>query len=110
MLNVSVLESRLGDGDWVVVRPSGEVVDMEIPINIGPATLIVSVVGDALKKVEDGLVTGSFDRDSVWAVSAFALNRVVIRRLEGEFTPLGLYDAVLDLGLGWQVDKASVDQ
>lgn len=109
MLNISVLEDHMGEGDWVVVRPDGEVVEMSIPKNIGPATLIVSVVTDALK-TQDGIrLTGSLDRDAVWAVDAFALNRVVVRRLEGEYSPLELYQAVLDMSLGWQVDQAPVD-
>ncbi len=106
MLTVSRLQELLGeDQDWIVVRPTGEPVDMEIPPNIGPATLLVSTVTDALKTVsEDGFVDGSLDREAVWGVEAFALNRVVVRRLEGgEMSALDLYRAVIGLRLGWQV-------
>ncbi len=109
MLKVSELEEHLGHGDWVVVRPGGEIVDMEIPANIGPATFIVSAVTDALKTSDAGLITGSLNRDDVWAVDAFALNRVILKRLEGVYTPLELYQAVVDLGIAWQVDKAPLD-
>lgn len=109
MLKVAALYEGLGDGDWVVVRPTGEIVDMKIPKNIGPATFIVGAVTDAVKTHEGGMITGSLDRDTLWTVEAFALNRVVVRRLEGEMTPMELYQAVLDSGLAWQVDKAPLD-
>ncbi len=78
---------------------------MTIPPDIGPATLLVSPVTDALKTVFDGLVEGSLDRDSVWGVEAFALNRVVISKLDGdqELSPLDLHEAVSNLAFGWQV-------
>ena len=100
MLTVSRLQELLGeDRDWIVVRPTGEPVDTEIPPDIGPATLLVSTVTDALKTVsEDGFVDGSLDRESVWKVEAIALNRVVVSRLEGEeMSPLDLYRAVMGL-------------
>lgn len=106
MLTVSGLQELLGeDRDWIVVRPTGESVDMEIPPDIGPATLLVVAVTDALKTVsEDGFVEGSVDRDSVWKVEAIALNRVVVERLEGEeMSPLDLYRSVIRLRLGWQI-------
>lgn len=109
MLTVAALEKGLGDGDWVVARPTGEVIDMTIPKNIGPAAFIVGAVTDAVKNHQAGMITGSVDRDTLWTVEAFALNRVVVRRLEGEMTPMELYQAVLDLGLVWQVDKAPLD-
>lgn len=102
MLSVSELEDRLGDENWVVVRPSGEIVEMEIPSGIGPATLIVGAVTDALKVREGRLITGSLDRDEVWAVEAFAINRVVLDRLEGVMEPMDLYRAVVDIGLAWR--------
>lgn len=106
MLTVSGLQELLGeDRDWIVVRPTGESVDMEIPPDIGPATLLVATVTDALKTVsEDGFVEGSLDRESVWKVEAIALNRVVVQRLEGEeMSPLDLYRSVIRLRLGWQI-------
>lgn len=109
MLTVAALNEGLGDGDWVVVRPSGEVIEMEIPKNIGPATFIAGPVTDAVKTQSEGLIIGSIDRDTLWAVEAFALNRVVVRHLDGVLTPLELYQAVVDMGLAWQIDKAPVE-
>ena len=106
VLTVSRLQELLGEHrDWIVVRPTGEPVDTEIPPDIGPATLLVSTMTDALKTVsEDGFVDGSLDRESVWKVEAIALNRVVVSRLEGEeMSPLDLYRAVIGLRLGWQI-------
>lgn len=111
MLTVSLLQELLGeDQDWIVVRPTGEPVDMKIPPGIGPATLLVSTVSDALKTVsEDGFVDGSLDRESVWNVEAIALNRVVVERLEGEvMSALDLYQAVVRLRLGWQIASMPV--
>lgn len=107
MLTFSRLEELLGeDQDWVVIRPGGEPLEMTIPPDIGPATLLVSPVTDALKTVSDGRVVGSLDRDSLWAVEAFALNRVVISRLlgeEGEMSPYDLYEAVSSMAFAWQI-------
>jgi hypothetical protein len=106
VLTFSRLEELLGeDQDWVVVRPGGEPVEMTIPPDIGPATLLVSPVTDALKTVSDGRVVGSLHRDSLWAVEAFALNRVVISRLkeEEEMSPYDLHEAVSNMAFGWQI-------
>jgi len=110
MLTVPRLQDLAGDDqDWIVVRPTGEPVEMEIPPDVGPATLLVSPVTDALKTVsEDGSVDGSLDREAVWEVEAFALNRVVVRRLEGdEISALDLYQAVIGLRLGWMIAPMS---
>ena len=103
MLSVSEMRRRLGDGDWVVVTPDGDFIDMEIPRSIGPATVLVRPVTDALKRVEGVRIADSVSRDEVWVVDGFALNRVVIERLSGELTAEGLYEAVSATPLSWQV-------
>lgn len=108
MLTIAELRECLDGGDWVVVRPTGEVIEMDIPKNFGPATLVVSAVTDALKTHDGRLITGSLNRDEVWAVDAFALNRVILNRLEGAYAPFELYQAVVDEGIAWQVDQAPV--
>lgn len=106
VLKVSELEAALDDGDWVVARPDGQIVEMEIPKNIGPATMMVRAVTDALKSTDGGLITGSIDRGKVWAVEAFALNRVVVQRLEGEeLTVQELHDQVVGRRLAWQMSE-----
>jgi len=102
---MSELKERLGAGSRVTARPSGEVV-------AGPArgasgaTLIVSAPTDALKTCDGGLITGSVDRDQVWAIEAFTLSGAVLGRLEGEMAPWELVDAVADLGVEWEVVEA----
>ena len=108
MLTVSRLQEMLGeDRDWIFVRPTGEPVDMEVPPNLGPATMLVSSMTDALKTVsKDGFVDGSIDRDSVWIVEAFALSRAVVQLLEGEeMSARDLHGSVMGLQFGWQVRK-----
>jgi len=94
-----------GGRDWVVLGVDGELVDVEVPRDVGPAALLVSSVTDALKTVsEDGLVVDAPRRDGVWQVEAFVLNRVVVEALDSKVpVPGGLFDAVEELGLGWQV-------
>lgn len=100
----------MGDGDWVVVRPDGEIIDIEIPKDIGPATLMVGPVTDALKSHDGRLLTGAIDRDRVWGVEAFALNRVVVRRLDvEELTPLELCETVTSWRLAWQKSEMGSD-
>jgi hypothetical protein len=103
VISVPELQAGIGSGDWIVLTPEGEIIEMKIPKDIGPATLMVGPVTDALKTVEDGRIVGSVDRERVWNVEAIALNRVVVRRLEArELTPGELYDTVRGFGLAWQ--------
>jgi hypothetical protein len=91
--------------DWVVVGAEGDLVDLEVPADVGPAALLVTSVTDALKTVsEDGLVVGAPRRDGVWQVEAFVLNRVLVAALPPDVDiPGDLFDAVEELGFGWQV-------
>lgn len=102
MLLISELERLLGEADWVVVSPSGERIDFEIAPDIGPATLLVRPVTDALKMRSGTRLIGAVRRDLVWSVEGFALNRVVVDKLGGEYTPLELYEAVRETRLSWQ--------
>lgn len=91
--------------DWVLVDPEGMILEGQVPGDVGPATLLVEPVVDALKRLgPEGLLDRHLDRESVWAVSAFALNRVVIERLgDGEHTARELHDAVVAAGFKWQL-------
>lgn len=103
MLIISKLEEARADGDWVVVTPDGEVVDLEVPGTDGQAILMVTPVTDALKIRSGERVTGGLSRDEVWAVVAVALSRAVLQRLAGEMTYDELVEHVSQLGYGWQV-------
>lgn len=109
MLTVSKLEEAMGDSDWVVVRPDGEILNMAIPKDIGPATLMVSPVTDALSRSEGGLLVEPVDRSKVWNVEAFAVNRVVVRRLTAkQLSAAELYETVTGFRLSWQMSEFKV--
>lgn len=105
MIAISKLEEALGDDDWVVVTPEGDTLDLAIPGDIGPATMMVRPVTDALKKRSGERITGAISREEMWLVEAYALNRVVLRSLEGAMTSDELVEAVCRLGYGWQVSQ-----
>lgn len=104
MISIEALRGEL-DGDWVAIDRHGQVVDYEVPKDIGPATLSVSPMTEALKRVDqDDRVVGDLDRDTVWTVDALVLNTVVLRRLpEREYTAEELIDAVREAGFAWQI-------
>lgn len=89
----------------MVIDPAGELLDLQPPRDLAPATLLVTPVTDALKRVSaGGRVVESLDRDRFWAVSAFALGAEVLQRLEGEYTTAEeLYMQVVGAGLPWSV-------
>lgn len=97
------------DQELLAFTASGERVAIPSDASLGPATLLVSVASDALKKVSDrGFVDGSVDRDDVWTADAFVLQREVLELLEGDFpTPLDIYEAVASLGYEWNVSPMS---
>lgn len=106
MIDIPALKGALSeDQDWVIVAPGGTPLDWSVPPNAGPATLLVSTVTDAVKQVEaNGLIGGSVDREQLWAVDAFLLNRMVLDELRcGPVDPPALIDAVRDTGITWQV-------
>lgn len=105
MLSADEIKQRLGEGTWVVVTPDGGFLDIEIPKTIGPATMVVGPVTDALKIRTGDRITSALSRDEVWAVEAYALNQVVVRHLEGEMSADGLVEIVSGLGYGWQVTQ-----
>jgi hypothetical protein len=106
VIDIPALRGALSvDQDWVIVEPGGTPLDWTVPPNAGPATLLVSRVTDAVMRIEpDGLFGGSVDRERLWAVDAFLLNRVVLDELRcGPVDPQELLDAVRETGIAWQV-------
>ena len=91
-------------GDCVLFDSKGVALAATVPPDIGPATLLVAPVTDALNTTTSaGLVDQSLDRDDIWAVKGYALNRVVVDRLESStMTPRQLVEAVSKLRFGWQ--------
>jgi len=109
VISIESLREHL-DGDWVAFDKQGNVVDYVVPRDIGPATLSVSPVTDALKEVDEAdRVVGSVDKNSVWSVDAIVLNSIVLRRLsENTYTAEGLIEAVREAGFSWQISPTSV--
>ena len=106
VISTSRLKESL-EGDWVAFDKHGEALAIEIPVDVGPAALLVSPVTDAVKRVEEDVVR-SLDRDRMWAVEAIVLNRVVVRRLgDQELTAEGLLAAVREMGYSWQISPIS---
>lgn len=94
-------------GDQVVFDCDGQPLEVEIPVDIGPAALLVAPATDAVKRL-DGDTVESLDRDQVWLVEAIVLNRVVLGRLgDLETTVEDLLIAVGEAGYSWQVSSIS---
>jgi hypothetical protein len=96
-------------GNWVAFDKFGTVVDYLVPKDIGPATLSVSPVTDALKEVDDAdRVVRSVDKRTMWTVDAIVLNSIVLDRLpEDTYEPEDLIQAVRDVGISWQISQTS---
>ena len=109
MISIETLRQQLV-GDWVAFDKHGTVVDYSVPHDIGPATLSVSPVTDALKKVDEAdRVAGSVDKNAVWSVDAIVLNSIVLRRLTNDaYDAEELIQAVRDAGFSWQISPTSV--
>lgn len=108
MISIETLRQHLV-GDWVAFDKHGRVVHHVVPNDIGPATLSVSAVTDALKEVDEAdRVVGSVDKNKVWSVDAIVLNSIVLRRLPDDvYEAEELIEAVRDLGFSWQISPTS---
>lgn len=108
MISTQELKSRL-TGNWVAIDKHGQPVIYEVPADIGPATLAVAPVTDALKRVDEAdRVVESVDKNTVWSVVAIVLNAIVLNRLpEDSFTAEELIEAVRDAGFAWQISPTS---
>ncbi|MFZ0013231.1 MAG: hypothetical protein WAL25_03855 [Acidimicrobiia bacterium] len=108
MISIELLKTRL-EGNWVAFDKHGRPVVYRPPKDIGPATLGVRPVTDALKRVdENDEVVGSVDKKSVWAVDVIILNTIVLDRLPDQsFSAEGLIEAVRSVGFTWQISSIS---
>ncbi|MGH8945858.1 MAG: hypothetical protein ACRDVL_06905, partial [Acidimicrobiia bacterium] len=110
VIDIGALKDRMDEGrDWVMFGPGGDLREPGVPPNAGPATLLVSRVTDAVKRLgDDGLIASSVDRRRLWAVEGFLLNRVVVEKLEpGSLDADSLLETVPRTGIGWQVVTGS---
>lgn len=108
MISIARLRDRLDD-DHVSFDKWGQPVDIEIPDGLGPATMLVAEVTDALKKVDFAdRVTASVDRSEMWSVRALVLGRNVLDQLEiVEMSAEDLIAAVEATGTAWVISPIS---
>lgn len=90
-------------GERVVFDWHGDPADVDVSHAPGEAVLVVAPVTDAVKRVEGDRVE-SLDRDRMWVVEAFALDPVVIDKLDAkELSVEELLAEVPRLGYSWEV-------
>lgn len=107
MISLRTLRDRL-DGDRVVFDKDGVVLDVAIPDDTGPATLLVSPVTDAAKRVEGDRVVESIHRGDMWLVDAIVLDLQVLERLgDGSLSAEQLLEEVRAAGYEWSVSSTS---
>ena len=64
--------------------------------------LVVGQVTDAVKQAESGMVVRYLDRDTLWAVEGFILDRYTVANLAAVVdSPVGLIEAVRVAGFEW---------
>lgn len=108
---ISLAEARSGlerDEHLLAVDSRGDI--RPIPEGgVGPATALVRPIADALKLVSDsGLISGSVDRESAWAVERLVISGAVLARISDEFESLSdLYRAVEEAGFDWRISPTS---
>lgn len=94
-------------GDRAVFDQHGNLLDIDIPSGVGPATLLVAPVTDAVKRLDDDRVE-SLDRDQMWLVEAIVLHRDILDHIgDREIDAEDLLTAVRDAGHSWQVSPIS---
>lgn len=106
VISISRLKQGLA-GHRVAFDEHGDLLDIEMPGDIGPTSLVVAPVTDALKRLQGDKVE-SLDRDEVWAVEAIVLGEEVLELLdEGDVTVEELLRAVRELGYSWEIIPTS---
>lgn len=107
MISIETLKDHR-TGPWVVFDKHGNILDREIPGDVGPAALLVSEVTEALKRVDEAdRIVESLDRSQMWLVEGILLNEVILDKLSGEMDAPGLLEAVRAAGYAWQIRPIS---
>lgn len=109
MIDLTLIRDLLEAGvDRLGFDATGEVIEPDRLSGNGPAVLRVDDVTDAVKLVDDGMVVGPVDRDTLWEVQWFELDRAVLLKLSGARTEPGdLIEAVEAAGHVWEVIPVS---
>lgn len=91
------------DADPVPIDADGSRLEATVPEGLGPATLLVGPVVDAVKLVEDGRVVGSLDRDDLYAVAGVVVARSLLESIaETELSLPAIIEAAAMLGHRWE--------
>jgi 2-C-methyl-D-erythritol 4-phosphate cytidylyltransferase len=87
-----------------VIDADGALKEGVAPEASDPAVLIASPVTDAVKVVSGGLVQDSLDREALWSIEGFQLQREVLLALDNSVTsPQSLIEQVIEAGFQWHV-------
>lgn len=85
----------------------GETIEPDRLSASGPAVMRVDEPTDAVKRVDGDRIVGSVDRETLWAVRWFELDREVVLELgTGTIRPGELIEAVKEAGHRWRVIPA----
>ncbi|HEX9863578.1 MAG TPA: hypothetical protein VGC03_01275 [Acidimicrobiia bacterium] len=96
------LVARGGSGP-VLIDNSGQPYQIDgLPDDASVPSLVVGKVTEAVKQVETGTVVKYLNRDALWAVEGFLLDRDVVDSLPDDVdSPERLIDAVREAGFEW---------
>jgi hypothetical protein len=96
------LVARGGSGP-VLIDNSGQPYRVDgLPDNASVPSLVVGKVTEAVKQVETGTIVQYLDREALWAVEGFLLDRDVVDSLPDDVdSPERLIDAVREAGFEW---------
>lgn len=89
------------------ITVSGEVVDFGFDVD-HPAVVVVRSTTDALKKVSGGWVVEGIDRDLVWEIVGFSVDRSIVEALGDGQERIDLLSAVPAAGFDWTVIESDV--
>jgi hypothetical protein len=87
----------------VVVDHAGRPFDRELlPKELPVPGLLVGTVTEAVKQVEGGRLIADLDRNTLWAVHGFVLDKKILDALgDGQFSAFDLIRAVSAAGFRW---------
>jgi hypothetical protein len=92
-----------GQSRPVLIDTSGQPYRVDgLPDDASVPSLVVGKVTEAVKQVETGTVVQYLNRDALWAVEGFLLDRDVVDSLPDDVnSPERLIDAVREAGFQW---------
>ncbi len=109
MIDLGALVEQVADGaTHIAFDSAGALVFDTAPPKGDFALLLVRPVVDAVKEIDDARVRASVDREGLWLVEGFSVDRKVIEAVGPRLiTPDELIAAVEDAGFEWRVVDSS---